>query len=135
MATLIQQNFLPKELPELSGWQVAAYYRPAREVGGDFYDFIELDDDKLGIVIGDVTDKGVPAAMVMAATRSVLRASAQRLMAPGEVLERVNELLADPARARRMGEAGRARAIERFSWPAIASETAALYRGLLGAAK
>jgi serine phosphatase RsbU (regulator of sigma subunit)/anti-sigma regulatory factor (Ser/Thr protein kinase) len=93
VATLIQQNFLPKELPELSGWQVAAYYRPAREVGGDFYDFIELDDDKLGIVIGDVTDKGVPAAMVMAATRSVLRASAQRLMAPGEVLERVNELL------------------------------------------
>jgi Stage II sporulation protein E (SpoIIE)/GAF domain len=93
VATLIQQNFLPKELPDLSGWQVAAYYRPAREVGGDFYDFIELDDDKLGIVIGDVTDKGVPAAMVMAATRSVLRASAQRLMAPGEVLERVNELL------------------------------------------
>ncbi|HEX4760902.1 MAG TPA: SpoIIE family protein phosphatase [Thermoleophilaceae bacterium] len=93
VATLIQQNFLPKELPELSGWQVAAYYRPAREVGGDFYDFIELDDDKLGIVIGDVTDKGVPAAMVMAATRSVLRASAQRLLAPGDVLERVNELL------------------------------------------
>src|SRR3954471_16106591 len=93
VATLIQQNFLPKELPDLSGWQVAAYYRPAREVGGDFYDFIELDEDKLGIVIGDVTDKGIPAAMVMAATRSVLRASAQRLMAPGEVLERVNELL------------------------------------------
>ncbi len=93
VAQLIQQNFLPKELPELSGWQVAAYYRPAREVGGDFYDFIELDDDRLGIVIGDVTDKGVPAAMVMAATRSVLRASAQRLSTPGEVLERVNELL------------------------------------------
>ena len=93
VATPIQQNFLPKQLPDLSGWQVAAYYRPAREVGGDFYDFIELDEDKLGIVIGDVTDKGVPAAMVMAATRSVLRASAQRLMAPGEVLERVNELL------------------------------------------
>jgi serine phosphatase RsbU (regulator of sigma subunit)/anti-sigma regulatory factor (Ser/Thr protein kinase) len=93
VATLIQQNFLPKELPDLSGWQVAAYYRPAREVGGDFYDFIELEDDKLGIVIGDVTDKGVPAAMVMAATRSVLRASAQRLLAPGDVLERVNELL------------------------------------------
>jgi serine phosphatase RsbU (regulator of sigma subunit)/anti-sigma regulatory factor (Ser/Thr protein kinase) len=93
VAKLIQQNFLPKELPDLTGWQVAAYYRPAREVGGDFYDFIELDEDKLGIVIGDVTDKGVPAAMVMAATRSVLRASAQRLMAPGEVLERVNEQL------------------------------------------
>ena len=54
-----------------------AYYRPAREVGGDFYDFIELPDGQIGIVIGDVTDKGVPAAMVMAATRSVLRASAR----------------------------------------------------------
>ena len=60
---------------------------PAREVGGDFYDFLELPGDQLGIVIGDVTDKGVPAAMVMAATRSVLRASAQRIVSPGEVLE------------------------------------------------
>ena len=72
---------------------MAAYYRPARTVGGDFYDFIELPDGKVGLVVGDVTDKGVPAAMVMAATRSVLRASAQRVVDPGEVLERVNELL------------------------------------------
>ncbi len=94
VAQLIQQNFLPKELPQLPGWQVSAYYRPAREVGGDFYDFIELPEGKVGIVIGDVTDKGVPAAMVMAATRSLLRASAQRLLEPGMVLERVNELIA-----------------------------------------
>ena len=94
VAQLIQQNFLPKELPQLSGWQVSAYYRPAREVGGDFYDFIELPEGRVGIVIGDVTDKGVPAAMVMAATRSLLRASAQRLLEPGAVLERVNELIA-----------------------------------------
>ena len=93
VARLIQQNFLPKQLPELAGWQVAAYYRPAREVGGDFYDVIPLPDGKVGFVIGDVTDKGVPAALVMAATRSVLRASAQRLVEPGEVLERVNEHL------------------------------------------
>jgi serine phosphatase RsbU (regulator of sigma subunit)/anti-sigma regulatory factor (Ser/Thr protein kinase) len=93
VATLIQQNFLPKQLPDYEGWQVAAHYRPAREVGGDFYDFIELPDGRLGIVIGDVTDKGVPAAMVMAATRSVLRASAGRLVRPGEVLSRVNELM------------------------------------------
>ncbi|MBA3422010.1 MAG: SpoIIE family protein phosphatase [Thermoleophilaceae bacterium] len=93
VAQLIQQNFLPKQLPDLPGWQVAAFYRPAREVGGDFYDFIELGEGRLGIVIGDVTDKGVPAAMVMAATRSVLRASAQRLEAPGEVLARVNDQL------------------------------------------
>ncbi len=93
VAKLIQQNFLPKELPELAGWQVAAYYRPAREVGGDFYDVIPLRDGLVGFVVGDVTDKGVPAALVMAATRSVLRASAQRIVDPGEVLERVNEHL------------------------------------------
>ncbi len=93
VAKLIQQNFLPKQLPELNGWQVAAYYRPAREVGGDFYDVIPLPEGRVGFVIGDVTDKGVPAALVMAATRSVLRASAQRLVEPGEVLERVNEHL------------------------------------------
>ncbi len=93
VATLIQQNFLPKHLPDLPGWQVSTHYRPAREVGGDFYDFLELPGDQLGIVIGDVTDKGVPAAMVMAATRSVLRASAQRIIAPGEVLSRVNDLM------------------------------------------
>src|SRR5918999_3573277 len=93
VARLIQQNFLPKQLPELSGWQVAAYYRPAREVGGDFYDVIPLPDGQIAFVVGDVTDKGVPAALVMAATRSVLRASAQRLVEPGEVLEHVNEHL------------------------------------------
>jgi serine phosphatase RsbU (regulator of sigma subunit)/anti-sigma regulatory factor (Ser/Thr protein kinase) len=93
VARLIQQNFLPKELPELPGWQVAAYYLPAREVGGDFYDVIPLPDGRVAFVVGDVTDKGVPAALVMSATRSVLRASAQRLMEPGVVLERVNEHL------------------------------------------
>ena len=93
VAKLIQQNFLPKTLPDLPGWQVAAYYRPAREVGGDFYDVIPLPDGQVGFVVGDVTDKGVPAALVMAATRSVLRASAQRLVEPGAVLERVNEHL------------------------------------------
>jgi serine phosphatase RsbU (regulator of sigma subunit)/anti-sigma regulatory factor (Ser/Thr protein kinase) len=92
VATLIQQNFLPKQLPDIGGWTVAAHYAPAREVGGDFYDFLDLPDG-LGIVIGDVTDKGVPAAMVMAATRSVLRASAQRIVSPGEVLRRVNDLM------------------------------------------
>jgi serine phosphatase RsbU (regulator of sigma subunit)/anti-sigma regulatory factor (Ser/Thr protein kinase) len=93
VAQLIQQNFLPKELPALEGWEVAAFYRPARAVGGDFYDFIELGDGRIGLVIGDVTDKGVPAAMVMAATRSVMRASAQRLAEPGAVLARVNDSL------------------------------------------
>jgi serine phosphatase RsbU (regulator of sigma subunit)/anti-sigma regulatory factor (Ser/Thr protein kinase) len=95
IARLIQQTLLPKELPTLSGWQVAAHYQPAREVGGDFYDFLHLPDGRLGLVIGDVTDKGVPAALVMATTRSILRAVAQRFDSPGEVLKRVNDLL-DP---------------------------------------
>jgi serine phosphatase RsbU (regulator of sigma subunit)/anti-sigma regulatory factor (Ser/Thr protein kinase) len=93
VARLIQQNFLPKQLPDLPGWEVAALYRPAREVGGDFYDVIPLKDGRVGFVVGDVTDKGVPAALVMAATRSVLRASAQRLVDPSAVLERVNDSL------------------------------------------
>jgi len=93
VARLIQQTLLPKHVPDLPGYQLAAYYQPAREVGGDFYDFLELDDDHLGLVVGDVTDKGVPAALVMATTRTMLRASAQRLDSPGAVLERVNEVI------------------------------------------
>src|SRR5215211_480886 len=95
VAQLIQQQFLPQELPDLPGWQVGAYYGPAREVGGDFYDFIKLPDGQVGIVVGDVTDKGVPAALVMATTHSILRAEAPRLVAPSEVLTRANELLVD----------------------------------------
>jgi serine phosphatase RsbU (regulator of sigma subunit)/anti-sigma regulatory factor (Ser/Thr protein kinase) len=93
VARLIQQQFLPKELPDLPGWHVAAHYQPAREVGGDFYDFLELPGGQVGVVIGDVTDKGVPAALVMATTHSILRAEAARLVAPGEVLRRANALL------------------------------------------
>jgi serine phosphatase RsbU (regulator of sigma subunit)/anti-sigma regulatory factor (Ser/Thr protein kinase) len=93
VAQLIQQQFLPHALPELPGWHVAALYRPARAVGGDFYDFIELPGGLVAIVVGDVTDKGVPAALVMATTHSILRAEAARLVAPAEVLERANDLL------------------------------------------
>ena len=93
VARLIQQTLLPKALPDIPGYEVAAYYQPAREVGGDFYDFLTLEDGRLGLVIGDVTDKGVPAALVMATTRTMLRAAAQRLLSPGEVLQRVNDVL------------------------------------------
>jgi serine phosphatase RsbU (regulator of sigma subunit) len=93
VARLIQQTLLPKSLPNLPGYEVAAYYQPAREVGGDFYDFLDLEDGRFGLVVGDVTDKGVPAALVMATTRTLLRASAQRLDSPGEVLRRVNEVI------------------------------------------
>lgn len=93
VARVIQQTLLPREIPALDGWQLAAHYQPAREVGGDFYDFLRFPDGRLGIIIADVTDKGVPAAMVMATTRSILRAAAERLVEPGAVLERTNEVL------------------------------------------
>ena len=93
VAQLIQQQFLPKTLPDLPGWQIAAFYRAATQVGGDFYDFIALPDDRVGLVVGDVTGHGVPAALVMATTRSVLRSEAPRLVAPGAVLARVNDFL------------------------------------------
>jgi serine phosphatase RsbU (regulator of sigma subunit)/anti-sigma regulatory factor (Ser/Thr protein kinase) len=93
IARLIQQTLLPKDVPHLPGWELAAYYQPARAVGGDFYDFLYYDDGRLGIVVGDVTDKGVPAALVMATTRSILRSSAEKLMTPGAVLEQSNNLL------------------------------------------
>jgi len=96
VARRIQQASLPKEVPTLEGWQITPYYQPAREVGGDFYDFFELDDGRLGLVVGDATGKGVPAALVMASTRSMLRAVAQALgsSSPGDVLGRVNDSLA-----------------------------------------
>ncbi len=100
VAQLIQQQFLPHELPQLPEWQVAAYYGPARVVGGDFYDFIDLGQGRIGVVVGDVTDKGVPAALVMARTHSILRAEAPRLVEPGKVLARANELLVPEMPAR-----------------------------------
>lgn len=94
VAQRIQQASLPKEVPTLEGWQIAPYYRPAREVGGDFYDFFELEDGRVVLVVGDATGKGVPAALVVTATSSMLRAVAQDSgYSPGEVLGRVNETL------------------------------------------
>ncbi len=95
VARLIQQFLLPKEVPSVAGWEVSAYYQPARAVGGDFYDFIYFPDGRIGFVIGDVTDKGVPAALVMATTRTLLRTTAEQLVAPGAVLERTNNLLVE----------------------------------------
>jgi serine phosphatase RsbU (regulator of sigma subunit) len=79
----------------LEGWQIAPYYQPAREVGGDFYDFHLLPEGQLGLVVGDATGKGVPAALVMSTTCGMLQAVSQTLdsTSPGEVLERVNETL------------------------------------------
>jgi serine phosphatase RsbU (regulator of sigma subunit)/predicted ester cyclase len=95
VAQRIQQASLPKEVPELEGWQISPFYRPAREVGGDFYDFHLLPDGRLGVVVGDATGKGVPAALVMSTTCGMLQLAAQALgsSSPGEVLAQVNEAL------------------------------------------
>ena len=95
VARRIQQASLPKGVPELEGWEIAPHYQPAREVGGDFYDFFELEDGRVGVVVGDATGKGVPAALVVTATYSMLRAVAQVLgsFSPREVLAQVNEAL------------------------------------------
>jgi serine phosphatase RsbU (regulator of sigma subunit)/predicted ester cyclase len=94
VARTIQQASLPKEVPTLEGWQITPYYQPAREVGGDFYDFYELDDGRVGLVVGDATGKGVPAALVENASCAFLGGVATASgYSPGEVLARVNETL------------------------------------------
>src|SRR5215208_3431570 len=95
VARRIQQASLPKEVPQLEGWQISPFYRPAREVGGDFYDFFELQEGRGGVVVGDATGKGMPAALVAGAASNMLRAVAQALgsSSPGEVLAQVNETL------------------------------------------
>ena len=95
VARSIQQASLPKEVPELKGWQISPLYQPAHEVGGDFYDFHLLSDERVGLVVGDATGKGVPAALVMSTTCGMLRAVSQPLdsSSPGEILQRVNEAL------------------------------------------
>jgi steroid delta-isomerase-like uncharacterized protein len=93
VARSIQQASLPKAVPQLEGWQITPYYQPAREVGGDFYDFHLLSEGRLGLVVGDATGKGVPAALVMSTTCGMLRLAAQSFSSPGEILQRVNEAL------------------------------------------
>lgn len=93
VARLIQQTLLPQQIPSLPGWQIAAHWQPARAVSGDFYDFILFPDGRMGLVIADVTDKGVPAAMVMATSRTILRDTAERLVSPGAVLAKANNRL------------------------------------------
>lgn len=93
LARQIQQTFIPKTLPRLADWDVAARWRTARQVGGDFYDVFELSNGKLGLFIADVADKGVPAAMFMALTRTLMRAAVLQTDSPAEALRQVNDLL------------------------------------------
>ena len=92
VARRIQQASLPRGVPQLEGWQINPYFRPAREVGGDFYEFFELPNGQLGFAVGDATGKGVPAALVMTATCAFLGGVATASgSSPGEVLAQVNE--------------------------------------------
>ncbi len=93
LARQIQQTFIPDSLPQHSDWELAARWKTARQVGGDFYDAMELPNHKLGLFIADVADKGVPAALFMALTRTLVRAAVIETSSPAEALQRVNELL------------------------------------------
>jgi serine phosphatase RsbU (regulator of sigma subunit) len=93
VARLVQQTQLPAEAPELPGWRFSTFYRSASAIGGEFYDFIQLPDDQLGVVIGDVAARGTPAALVMAHTRGLISAFAEEEVSPAHLLERVNKLL------------------------------------------
>jgi phosphoserine phosphatase RsbU/P len=93
MARQIQHTFLPHLVPEFKGWELKVYWQPAREVAGDFYDFFLLPDNRLGVVIADVADKGMPAALFMTLVRTVMRATIQQPESPAEILARVNNIL------------------------------------------
>src|SRR5262249_11263137 len=93
LARQIQQTFIPDTLPEIDGWDFAARWKTARQVGGDFYDLFDLPDKRLGLFIADVADKGVPAALFMSLTRTLVRAAVAESESPAEVLKRVNDLL------------------------------------------
>lgn len=95
VAREIQESILPHALPVIPGIDLGVVMQPARAVGGDLYDLIRLKDDHLGVVIGDVSDKGVPAAIFMALARSLLRAEASRMASPAVVLREVNRHLLD----------------------------------------
>lgn len=101
MAQEIQHSFLPEATPKIPGWEIATYYQSAKHVGGDFYDFIPLKNANLGIVIADVADKGVPAALVMALSRTLVRGIAIQDNSPAQVLCRANEMLMTESRNRR----------------------------------
>jgi sigma-B regulation protein RsbU (phosphoserine phosphatase) len=93
MAREVQSSLLPQETPQVPGWEFAACWQPAREVAGDYYDFILLDEARLGLVIADVSDKGMPAALFMACTRSMVRASLAAAPSPAEAIAHANRLI------------------------------------------
>lgn len=92
-ARQIQRSFLPEDAPKLDGWDISCLWKPMRDVGGDFYDFFELPDCRLGVVIADVSGKGVPAALFMAYSETVLRFAMTLDLSPGQMLARANRFM------------------------------------------
>lgn len=93
VAQEIQQTLLPANVPEVEGYEIASYYAAAKEVGGDYFDFVEVDSDTLGIVVADVSGKGVPGSLVMTMIRTALRTEARGIKDAAEVLTRVNDFV------------------------------------------
>ncbi len=99
-AWAIQKSFLPQTIPQRAGWDIGAFWRPMREVAGDFYDFYTLPDGRLAVVIADVSGKGVPAALFMALTVTVLRFALSLNFAPGEMMDHANSRLISDQQSR-----------------------------------
>jgi phosphoserine phosphatase RsbU/P len=99
LAREIQSAFLPQSVPDLPGWDLKVRWRTAREVGGDFYDYFELAGNRLGLVIADVADKGMPAALFMTLVRTLVRATVKEIDSPADVLERANDIIVPDARS------------------------------------
>ena len=97
VARQVQSSLMPQEMPQAAGWEFSAHWRPARQVAGDYYDFIPYPDGSLGLVIGDVTDKGMPAALFMALTRSFIRASLILASSPAHGIANANRLICQDA--------------------------------------
>jgi len=95
VAQEIQQTLLPSEFPLLDGYEIGSFYEAAKEVGGDYFDFVEVDKDTLGIVVADVSGKGVPGSLVMTMIRTTLRTEARGLKVASEVLSKVNQFVVD----------------------------------------
>lgn len=94
IAAEIQSNLLPKKIPKYPGYDISAYYRPSKEVGGDMYDFIPIDQENLGILVADVSGKGVPGSMIMTMARSLLRMEGERNLSTAATLVKTNRILA-----------------------------------------
>jgi hypothetical protein len=88
----VQASLIPRHTPDVAGWDFAARWKPAHEVSGDFYDFVPA-DGRLGVVIADVSDKGMPAALFMALSRSIIRASVTSVPSPADAIDQANRLI------------------------------------------